>query len=154
MCLPCAAVATDGLDQAELRHRLRAARMLFSPTGDELRRRPTPRRGSHRDYLLPEDVAARLQANGHGSRLSASTLSDFESGAKKRLEKRDVEVIADALGLPFAFFVVDLWRLEELSPPAELALAEAAARAVDQQHSSGDRPHKEDEPESSSEEQA
>jgi len=91
------------LDQAEIRRRIRAARILAEPTEAERAKRPDRSRNSP-GITVPE-LAARMNAAGLGK----DTLYAIEAGGARARDVRSHELpaIAAACDLPYEFFTAD-----------------------------------------------
>jgi transcriptional regulator with XRE-family HTH domain len=102
------------VDRDEISRRLRAARALAVPTEDELAARKRPVVG-----ITVEELAARVGQDG----LGAKTIGNMERGDGPAL-KPQLREIAEACGVPYAFFTADLVMLEEVPVTGETLRAQ------------------------------
>lgn len=112
-----------GVDREEISRRLRAARALAVPTDEELATRKRPVVG-----ITVEELAARVAQDG----LGAKTIGNMERGVGPALRPQ-LREIAEACGVPYEFFTVDLALLgpqqEELGVEERLATLEDFIRS-------------------------
>lgn len=89
------------MDSEDLARRLRAARALTPPTDEEIAARPEMKRKPEPGITIAE-LALRINEEGLGDR----TLGKIERG-ERGAPNRDRAAIAQALGLPAEFFLLD-----------------------------------------------
>jgi hypothetical protein len=86
--------------------------MLAKVSEEEVAEREARNSQRMNGALTVDELAGRLVPEGRG--LKRDTLYKIEGGPARWVPPRNLQAIATACGLPYAFFTVDLQRLPEL----------------------------------------